>query len=216
MKRKSTQSNKSVSCSGVRWVKFEGEWLPPRSDNRPRILQLLKNDESALADIESALSRYFALKPDAMSPAETAKKVRDDLESLATAISITKEILQSRSQARSLFLAACGEYLEDGVFIRFEQLEGALRGDGGDMLVEAAQSALTGLKVASGRPPSSEAIGRVYLVKEIMSVAEKIGIRPVRGGDFEELVQLVYESAGIETSRSETIKAEGDIRKAQE
>lgn len=211
MKRKSIQPNKSVSYYGARWVKFHSTRL---AKNRPRILQLLKSDESALADIESALSRYFAFKPDAKSMAKTSKEVRDDLERLAAAISTTNEILQSQGQARSLFLGACSEYLEDGTFNRFVHLEGALFGDGGDLLVEAAQSALARLKVVSGRPPSSEANGRIHLVKEMMAVAEKINIRPVRGGDFEELVQLVYESAAIETPQGEIIKADGDIRKA--
>lgn len=211
MKRKSIQPNKSVSCGGARWFKFHSTRL---AINRRRILQLLNGDESALADIESALSRYFAIKPDAKSSAETSKKVRDDLELLAAAISTISEILQSRGQARSFFLEACSEYPEDGTLSRFSQLEGALFGDGVGLLVEAKQSALDSLKVASGRPLSSEANGRIHLVKEMMAVAKKINIRPVRGSDFEELVQLVYESAEIKNPQGKIIKADGDIRKA--
>lgn len=192
----------------ARWIKFQTVRL---SKNRERILKLLENDESVLADIESALSVHFALKPDAAE--EKGADVRKDIERLADAISTINEILQSRGLARSLFLGACGEYLEDGTFARSAQLEDALSGDGGDLLVEAARSALASLKVSSGRPPSPELNARLHLVRVVATAVDKIKMSPTRGGDFEELIQLVYEGAGIENDQGETIKAEGDIRK---
>lgn len=191
-----------------RWIKFQTVRL---SKNRERILTLLKNDELVLADIERALSRHFALKPAAAE--EKGADVRKDIERLADAISTINEILQSRARARSLFLDACGEYIEDGTLLRFEQLEGALSGDGGDLLVEAARSALAGHKVSSGADPKPELNARLCLVEAAATAAEKIGMRTVRGGDFEELIQLVYEGAGIENDQGEPIKADGDIRK---
>lgn len=194
-----------------RWVKFQTVRL---SKNRKRILELLNNDVSVLADIEGALSSHFALKHDAAE--EKDADVRKDIGRLADAISTINEILKSRGRARSLYVDACGEYIEDGTLFRFGQLEDALSGDGGDLLVEAAQSALASLKVSSGRPPSPELNARLHLVGVVATAAEKIGMSSGRGGDFEDLVQLVYESAGIESDQGETIKAEGDIRKWQE
>lgn len=194
-----------------RWIKFQTVRL---SKNRERILGLLKNDGSVLSDIEGALSRHFALMP--QEKEETDAEVRKELDRLAKAISTINEILQSRGRARWLFLNACGEYIEDGTLFRFEQLEDALSGDGADLLVEAAQSAQASLKVSSGRPPSPELNARLHLVGVVATAAEKIGMSSWRGGDFEELIQLVYESAGIESDQGETIKAEGDIRKWRE
>ncbi|MEW6590670.1 MAG: hypothetical protein AB1418_06500 [Pseudomonadota bacterium] len=194
-----------------RWIKFQTVRI---SKNRERILKLLQNEEAALAKIESALSSHFALKPDAAEEKDAG--VRKDIERLADAIATINGILQSRGRARSLFLDACGEYLENGALLRFEQLEDALSGDGGDLLVEAARSAQACLKVSSGRPPSPELNARLHLVGVVAAAAEKIGMSSGRGGDFEELIQLVYESAGIESDQGETIKAEGDIRKWQE
>lgn len=191
-----------------RWIKFQTVRL---SKNRERILKLLENDGSVLADIESALSSHFALKPDAAEEKDAG--VRKDIEYLADAISTINEILQSRGRARSLFLDACGEYIEDGTLLRFGQLEDALSGDGGDLLVEAARSALASHKVSPGKAPSPELNARLHLVEAVATAAEKIGMRTARGGDFEELIQLVYEGAGIENDQGETIKAEGDIRK---
>lgn len=190
-----------------RWIKFQTVRL---SKNRERILELLKNDESVLGDIEGALSRYFALMP--QEKEETDAEVRKNLDRLAKAISTINEILQSRGRARSLFLDACGEYIEDGTLFRFEQLEGALSDEGGDVLVEAAQSASAALAVSSGRDKSPEKNARLHLVGEVARAVGKIDMRTVRGGDFEDLIQLVYEGAGIENDQGETIKAEGDIR----
>ena len=194
-----------------------------KNRGKVRILRLLKNDESALADIDGALSRHFALKPDPAEKEETDAKVRKDLDRLAKAISTINEILQSRGRARSLFLDACGEYIEDGTLFRFEQLEGALSGDGGGLLVEAARSAPAALKrsapaarkLSSGRDKSPELNARLHLVGEMATAAEKVGMRAVRGGEFDELVQLVYEVAGIANDKGEPIKADGDIRKWQ-
>lgn len=199
-----------------RWIKFEDGWLTTGSERQrklqQRILQLLKNDESALADIDGALSRHFALKPDAAEKEETDVEVRKELDRLAKAISTINEIMQSRGRARSLFLDACGEYIEDGTLFRFEQLEDALSGDGGDLLVEAARSAAAALKLSSGRDKSPEKNARLHLVGEMAAAAEKVGMRAVRGGEFEELVQLVYEVAGIANDQGETIKTDGDIK----
>lgn len=186
-----------------RWIKFQTVRL---SKNRERILELLKNDESVLGDIEGALSRHFALMP--QEKEETDAEVRKDLGRLARAISTINEILQSRGRARSLFLDACGEYIEDGTLFRFEQLEGALYDEGGDVLVEAAQSASAALDVSSGRDNSPEKNARLHLVGEVARAVKKIDMPAVRSesGEFVELLQLVYESAGIE------IKVDGDIR----
>lgn len=193
------------------WCKFEDGWLPP-GENRQRILELLKHDESALANIDRALSRHFALKPDAKSKEKPAE-VRNDVERLAAAIATIGEILKSRRRAYWLFMDACGEYPEDGTFGCFEQLNGAFSGDGGDLLLDAARSALADLDVTSGRQPSPELNARIRLVGEVALAAEGTGMRSVRGGDFEELVQHVYDGAGIENAQGETIKADGDIRK---
>lgn len=193
------------------WCKFEGEWLPS-GENRQRILQLIENDESVLTDIDSALSRHFALKP-AEKSNEKPAEVRNDMERLAAALATIGEILQSRRRAYWLFADACGEYLEDGTFGRFQQLKDAFFGEGGDLLLEAARSALAAIDVSSGRRPSPELNARIHLVGEVALAAERIGMRAVRGGDFEELIQLVYEGAGIENAQGETIRAEGDIRK---
>lgn len=199
-----------------RWIKFEDGWLTTGSKEQralqQRILQLLNNDESALADIDGALSRHFALKPDAAEKEETDAEVRKDLGRLAQAISTINEIMQSRGRARSLFLDACGEYIEDGTLPRFQQLESALYDEGGDLLVEAARSASAALDVSSGRDKSPEKSARLHLVGEMAAAAEKVGMRAVRGGEFEELVQLVYEVAGIANDQGETIKADGDIK----
>lgn len=194
-----------------RWIKFQTVRL---SKNRERILELLKNDESVLGDIEGALSRHFALMP--QEKEETDAEVRRDLGRLAKAISTINEILQSRGRARLLFLDACGEYIEDGTLFRFEQLEGALSGDGGDLLVEAARSAPAALKrsapaarkLSSGRDNSPEKSARLHLVGDVARAVKKIDMPAVRSesGEFVELLQLVYESAGIE------IKVDGDIR----
>ncbi|HQT01170.1 MAG: hypothetical protein B7Y26_08855 [Hydrogenophilales bacterium 16-64-46] len=194
-----------------RWIKFQTVRL---SKNRERILELLGNDESVLGDIEGALSCHFALMP--QEKEETDTDVRKELDRLAKAISTINEIMQSRGRARSLFLDACGEYIEDGTILRFQQLESALYDEGGNVLVEAARSAAVALDVSSGRDKSPEKNARLHLVGEVARAVEKIGMRTVRGGDFEDLIQLVYESAGIENDRGETIKAEGDIRKWQE
>lgn len=191
-----------------RWIKFQTVRL---SKNRERILKLLQNEETALGQIESALSSYFALKPDAAEEKDAG--VRKDIERLADAIATITGILQSRGRARTLFLDACGEYLEDGTLLRVDQLEDALSGDGGDLLVEAARSALADHKVSSGTSPSPELNARLHLVESVATAAGIIGMRTVRGGDFEELIQLVYEGAGIENDQGETIKADGDIRK---
>lgn len=190
-----------------RWIKFQTVRL---SKNRERILELIKNDESVLGDIEGALSRHFALMP--QEKEETDADVRKDLDRLAKAISTINEILQSRGRARSLFIDACGEYIEDGTILRFQQLESALYDEGGDVLVEAARSASAALDVSSGRDKSPEKNARLHLVGEVARAVGKIDMRTVRGGDFEDLIQLVYESAGIENDQGETIKAEGDIR----
>lgn len=190
-----------------RWIKFQTVRL---SKNRERILELLKNDESVLGDIEGALSRHFALIP--QEKEETDAEVRKDLDRLAKAISTINEIMQSRGRARSLFLDACGEYIEDGTIRRFQQLESALYDEGGDLLVEAARSASAALDVSSGRDKSPEKSARLHLVGGVARAVGKIDMRMARGGDFEELIQLVYESAGIENDQGETIKAEGDIR----
>lgn len=186
-----------------RWIKFQTVRL---SKNRERILVLLKNDESVLGDIEGALSRHFALMP--QEKEETDAEVRKDLDRLAKAISTINEILQSRGRARSLFLDACGECIEDGTLFRFEKLEGALYDEGGDVLVEAAQSASSALDVSSGRDNSPEKNARLHLVGEVARAVKKIDMPAVRSesGEFVELLQLVYESAGIE------IKVDGDIR----
>lgn len=191
-----------------RWIKFQTVRL---SKHRERILELLNNDGSALAEIEGALSRHFALKPDAVE--EKDAEVRKDLERLADAISTINDILQNRGRARSLFLDASGEYIEDGTLLRFEKMEGAFFGDGGDLLVAAARSALVSLKVSPGRRLSPELNARLYLVGIVASAVGKIGMSPARGTEFEELIQFVYESAGIENDQGETIKADGDIRK---
>lgn len=192
-----------------RWIKFQTVRL---SKSRERILELLNHDESVLADIESALSRYFALMPDAMEKEKTDKEVRKELDRLAKAISTINEILQSRGRARWLFLDACGEYIEDGTLLRLQRLEGALYDEGGDLLIEAAQSASAALDVSSGRDNSPEKNARLHLVGEVARAVEKIDMRAVRseGGEFVELLQLVYEGAGIE------IKAEGDIKNWKE
>lgn len=193
------------------WLKFEKVRL---SKNREKILKLVENDESAIGEIEGALSRHFAFAPNGKRQSEKPKEVRADLVRLVSAISTIGEILQSRGQARSLFIEACGEYPEDGTLDRFQKLDGALFDDGCDILVEAANTALANLEVISGRPLSSDKMGRVHLVQAIATTAEKIGLKPGRGGAFEELVEAVYESAGIENTKGETIKAEGDIRAA--
>lgn len=191
-----------------RWIKFQTVRL---SKNRERILELLGNDESVLGDIEGALSRHFALMP--QEKEETDADVRKELDRLAKAISTINEIMQSRGRARSLFLDACGEYIEDGTILRFQQLESVLYDEGGNVFVEAARSAAVALDVSSGRDKSPEKNARLHLVGEVARAVEKIGMHTVRGGDFEDLIQLVYESAGIENGQGETIKAEGDIRK---
>jgi hypothetical protein len=191
-----------------RWIKFQTVRL---SKNRERILELLKNDESVLGNIEGALSRHFALMP--QEKEETDADVRKELDRLAKAISTINEIMQSRGRARSLFLDACGEYIEDGTILRFQQLESVLYDEGGNVLVEAARSAAVALDVSSGRDKSPEKNARLHLVGEVARAVERIGMRTARGGDFEDLIQLVYESAGIENDQGETIKAEGDIRK---
>lgn len=190
-----------------RWIKFQTVRL---SKNRERILELLKNDESVLGDIEGALSRHFALMP--QEKEETDTEVRKELDRLAKAISTINEIMQSRGRARSLFLDACGEYIEDSTILRFQQLESALYDEGGNVLVEAARSASAALDVSSGRDKSPEKNARLHLVGEVARAVGKIDMRTARGGDFEDLIQLVYESAGIENDQGETIKAEGDIR----
>lgn len=190
-----------------RWIKFQTVRL---SKNRERILDLLKNDESVLGEIEGALSRHFALMP--QEKEETDAEVRKELDRLAKAISAINEIMQSRGRARSLFLDACGEYIEDGTILRFQQLESALYDEGGNVLVEAARSASAALDVSSGRDKSPEKKARLHLVGEVARAVGKIDMRTARGGDFEDLIQLVYESAGIENDQGETIKAEGDIR----
>lgn len=191
------------------WFKFEPVRL---SKNRAHLLSLIGNEESALTEIEGALSRYFALAPDGKRGPEPTKKVRDDLKRLADAIATLNEILQpqSRGQARSLFVDACAEYVEDGTLARLRNLEGVLRGDGGDSLVEAAQTALASLDVTSGRLPSPEKAGRVYLVKAIASAVEKVGLKPGRNKWFIGLVQNIYASAGIENADGEIIEADGD------
>lgn len=191
-----------------RWIKFQTVRL---SKHRERILELLNNDGSALAEIEGALSRHFALKPDAVE--EKDAEVRKDLERLTDAISTINDTLQNRGRARSLFLDACGEYIEDGTLLRFEKMEGAFFDDGGDLLVAAVRSALVSLKVSPGRRLSPELNARLYLVGIVASAVGKIGMSPARGTEFEELIQFVYESAGIENDQGETIKADGDIRK---
>ena len=195
----------------VRWVKFEDGWLPVGT-YRERILELLGNDVSVLADIESALSRYFALMPRAMEKEETEKKVRKELGRLAEAITTINEIMQSRGRARSLFLDACGEYIEDGTLLRFEQLESALYDEGGDLLIEAARSASAALDVSPGRDKSPEKNARLHLVGEVARAVGKIDMHAVHseGAPFVELMQLVYDGAGIE------IKAQGDIKNWKE
>lgn len=193
------------------WLKFEAVRL---SKNRAHILSRIGNEESALTEIEHALSRYFALAPGAMLGPEPSSKVRDDLKRLADAIATLNEILQSRGQARSLFLDACGEYVEDGTLARLHKLEGVLYDTGGDSLVEAAQTALASLKVSSGRLPAPEKMRRIYLVKAIAEAVKKVGLKPGRNEWFTGLVDFIYESAGIENADGEIIKADGDIRAA--
>lgn len=193
------------------WIKFEKVRL---SKNREQILNLLGNEESAILEIESALSRHFALAPNGNRHTEKPQEVRADLVRLASAISTIGQILKNRGQARSLFVEACAEYPEDGTLARFQQLESALFGDGHDIFVEAASAALATLEVTSGRRPSPDKMGRVHLVQAMAAAVAKIGLNSGRGGAFEELVQAVYESAGIENAQGETIKADGDIRAA--
>lgn len=193
------------------WLKFENVRL---SKNRAQILRLVGNEEQVIAEIEGALCRYFGLVPVGKFQFEKPKDVRAELVRLAGAISTIGEILQNRGQAHRLFVEACDEYPEDGTYGRFLQLEGVLAGDGYDVLVDAANAALASLEVTSGRCHSPDKMNRVHLVQAIATAAEKIGLKPGRGGAFEELVQAVYESAGIENSKGETIKANGDIRAA--
>lgn len=204
--------------TGAFWIKFETVRL---SKNRPAILKLLKNEESAILEIESALSLYFAVAPIRNQPSETREDVRAELVLLAGALSTVGRILNSRGRARSLLVEACAD-MQDGAHARVMQLEGALFDGDYDVLAKAARAAIDELEVTAVPTRSFDKMARVRLVQSMAAAGAKVGITACRKnrdinssrGDFDALVQAVYESAGIEKGDGETYKADGDIKAA--
>lgn len=196
-------------------MKSHAVWLDDvrLSKRRKDILKLLGGDEAALQEIERAASAYLALTTATDRASETKAQVRDDLKGLVRSLAVLSDFFrkENHGSAHALFM---GEATEKGVLRQSMQLDAALAGLGGDLLVQSARSALDKWPVTAGRNDSPDLNGRVDLVGRIATIAKRLGIVPKRDGVFVDLVQAVYESVGIATSKNEIIKADGDIRKA--
>lgn len=181
--------------SGAFWLSTDWRF---DSDDRRRLLELFKNDEFSIVEIERAVCLFKANRESITESEENPTQIKNDLEELQEALEVLTRILMTeRGTARALF---CGEASDQigRLMSLFDALEDS-------RIINAAQNAADGYETRRGRPVSGHPANRKLLFKSLLRVIERTKIKPARKGNFADIIETIYAAIGEGG-------ADGDIR----